>query len=299
MSQFNFNMMDAAGYGFYRVWAERSYLLKLAMFPFLIKLGSTIAVFVLGLESDILRQGLVLLPGVIAEGWVLSQFLRTLLKNERWPTALPQNIDEGLLDRLLLRARGIIAATIAYTLIGLISSFVRYIIFGFMFGNFESPGQQVTDMLESGMEQAVTAEGEKATIHPLLALPMLGLLGVLFWAYRLAWVYIAFSVLMPVRDYLRAVGGLMASAKMMILFFCTMTPVMFIVILLSRVIFNAFGGGDDGSDDIARFIMIFVSVIAEMGIALVTTTAFVFAMKDFLPKTTDLLKDVPKAGQKK
>jgi len=99
--KFDFNMMDAAGYGFYRVWTERHYLLKLATIPLLIKFACMITVMVLGIQGNILRQGLVLFPGVLAEGWVLAQFLRTLLKGERWPTILPPDIDDTLLDKLL------------------------------------------------------------------------------------------------------------------------------------------------------------------------------------------------------
>ncbi len=130
MAPFTFNIMDAAGYGYYRVWTERAYLLKLALIPLMIKFACTIALLVLGFQDNILRQGLVLLPGVLAEGWVLAQFLRTLLKDERWPTYLPAEIDDKVLDRLLLRARGIVAAVLAYGLIALASYALRYLVFG-------------------------------------------------------------------------------------------------------------------------------------------------------------------------
>ncbi len=107
------------------------------------------------------------------------------------------------------------------------------------------------------------------------------------------WVYIPFSVLMPIRDYLAAVRGWMVSLRMMALFFCCMMPVMFVLMVLSRIA-SGFIQGLGGGDDVARFIMVFVAVVAETLIGLVATAAFVWAMRDFLPKNPDVLKELPK-----
>ena len=130
VAQFQFNIMDAVGYGYYRVWQERTYLGKLAFFPFLIKLACVIGVYVLGLESNILRQGLILFPAYLAEGWMLAQFLRTLLKDERWPVFVPEQAGQDFLTKLMPRARGIIAATLVYTLLELFTNILRYVTFG-------------------------------------------------------------------------------------------------------------------------------------------------------------------------
>ncbi len=288
MAPFTFNIMDAAGYGYYRVWTERAYLLKLALIPLMIKFACTIALLVLGFQDNILRQGLVLLPGVLAEGWVLAQFLRTLLKDERWPTYLPPEIDDKVLDRLLLRARGIVAAVLAYGLIALASYAVRYLVFGVVLvdvgGADGGVGHLATD---------ANPDSQNITITPLVMLPMLGLSVALFWGFRLMWVYIPFSVLMPLRAYLQAVNGWMSSVRMMALFFCCMTPLMFLVMVISRIL-SGFIQGFGGGDDVARFIMVFIAVVAETLIGLVATAAFVWAMRSFLPKNPELLKELPK-----
>jgi len=293
MSKFDFNMMDAAGYGFYRVWTERHYLLKLATIPLLIKFACMITVMVLGIQGNILRQGLILFPGVLAEGWVLAQFLRTLLKGERWPTILPPDIDDTLLDKLLLRARGIVAATLAYGLIALATYMTRYLAFGLISGDFSASDEEVARILDT----AGKPEGKE--INSALLFPVIAASVAMFWAFRLMWVYIPFSVLMPIKDYLKALGGMMASVKMIALFFCTMTPVIFCTIMISHLLSNITSGLGDGGDSVARFIMLFVATIADTLVGLVSTTAFVWALRDILPKNTDLLKDLPKAGGKK
>lgn len=288
MAPFNFNIMDAAGYGYYRVWTERAYLLKLAIIPLMVKFACTIALLVLGFQDNILRQGLVLLPGVLAEGWVLAQFLRTLLKDERWPTYLPPEIDDKVLDRLLLRARGIVAAVLAYGLIALASYALRYLVFGIVLGHVGISDGDVAHLATDG-----NPDSKNITITPLVMLPMLGLSVALFWGFRLMWVYIPFSVLMPLRAYLQAVNGWMSSVRMMALFFCCMTPLMFLVMVISRIV-SGFIQGFGGGDDVARFIMVFVAVVAETLIGLVATAAFVWAMRSFLPKNPELLKELPK-----
>lgn len=280
MSQFNFNIMDAAGYGFYRVWDERVYLLKLAMIPLLIKFACMIAIMVLEIEGNILRQGLILFPGVLAEGWVLAQFLRTLLKGERWPTILPADIDDKILDKLLMRARGIVAATLAYGLISLALYMIRYLAFGLVLGDFQASQDDVSDFLA----RPELGSQEKADMNPWMIFPLLLSVVALLWGFRLLWVYIPLSILMPVDEYLTKIRGIMSSVKMIILYFCTMVPVMFVLIVISRLVFGISEGILDNGESVARFIMLFFAVIADTVVWLVSTAAFVWAMKDFLPK---------------
>lgn len=272
--------MDAAGYGFYRVWDERVYLLKLAMIPLLIKFACMIAIMVLEIEGNILRQGLILFPGVLAEGWVLAQFLRTLLKGERWPTILPPDIDDKILDKLLMRARGIVAATLAYGLISLALYMIRYLAFGLVLGDFQASQDDVSDFLA----RPELGSQEKADMNPWMIFPLLLSVVALLWGFRLLWVYIPLSILMPVDEYLTKIRGIMSSVKMIILYFCTMVPVMFVLIVISRLVFGISEGILDNGESVARFIMLFFAVIADTVVWLVSTAAFVWAMKDFLPK---------------
>ena len=104
---------------------------------------------------------------------------------------------------------------------------------------------------------------------------------------------------MPVEDYLKKIGGMMSSVKMVILYFCVMTPIMFVMIIISNITFGIFDGIAENGENIARFIMVFFAVIADTLVGLVSTAAFVWAMKDFLPKHPELLKELPKAGGEK
>lgn len=288
MPPFHFDIMDSAGYGFYRVWAERAYLAKLMLIPFLIKLACTVTILVMGFEGNILRQGLIMLPADIALGWGLAQFLRTLLIGERWPIHLPPDMNETVLDILLLRARGIIASTLSYSLIALSAYVLRFILFGQMFGG------DVMALPDDVNPDVPPQLNISPALLPVMIIAAIGL----FWGFRLMWIYIPLSVLMPVRHYLRALGGMMASVKMIALFFCTMAPVMFVTVMLSRVVVNMMGGSAEGEVSSAtQFILVFVAVFSECLVALVATAAFTWAMRGFLPKRPDLLKEMPRLGE--
>lgn len=290
--KFEFDIMDSAGYGYYRVWQERAYLFKLVMVPFLIKLACTVTVLVLGYENNILRQGLILLPGDLAIGWVLAQYLRTLLKNERWPTVLPLDMNDAVLDALLLRARGIVACTLSYALIAMAGYVLRFCLFGQFAGDMSvAPEEGMANILSS-------SDAEKpADISPAFFIPLaVGGLA-LVWLFRLMWVYIPFAVLMPVKSYLHALGGFMASIRMMILFFCAMAPVMFVMVMVSRMVFNVLGDVDGDGANLPQFIVVLLAVSAEILVALITTGSFAWAMRGILPKNADALKDLPKLGE--
>lgn len=297
---FSFNIMDAAGYGHYRVWKERAYLLKLALVPLIIKLAATIAVYALELEDEVLRQGFVMLPAMFAQGWVLAQWLRTLLMNERWPVMLPQTPDEHLVNRLINRARGIVSSVLVYVLIGLFAYVLRYVLMEVI------PSEEEIRQLETARENAGqqlandAAEdigGLSSMLGVLAVVPLIAGIAAMVWAFRLFLLYIPFSVLMGFSNYMRALGGFMPSAKLLVLFFICMAPATFVASVLSQAIVKMTGTMADGGDTLAHFLIIFMSVCIEMVIALVTTAAFAWSMQNILPHTKDAMSDFPKLSK--
>ncbi len=297
MTSFQFNIMDAAGYGYYRVWQERAYLLKLAFVPILIKFACTIAVFSLDLDKNVLRQGLIMLPSIFAEGWVLAQFLRTLLKNERWPMPIPEVPNMSLVGGLLNRAKGIIAAVLVYVLLGMLAYFSRYLAFELFPSDeeIESARKSLEDsqLANSSGQLAEDTDGLSQILTFFSFVPMVLLVLGVIWTFRLMWIYIPFSVLMPVKSYLRAVSGFMSSVYMLILFLASMVPATFVAIMLVRVIYNATDGMGESIVMLGNFVSIFISVSTEITVGLITTTAFAWVMRGFLPKNKECLNDFP------
>ncbi|OIN87769.1 MAG: hypothetical protein AUJ12_00595 [Alphaproteobacteria bacterium CG1_02_46_17] len=288
---FQFNIMDAAGYGYYRVWVERAYLLRLALIPVFIKFACTIAIFALDLDENPLRQGLVMLPATFAEGWVLAQFLRTLLMNERWPIMLPQVPNPNIVRQLLNRARGIVASVLVYVLLGMLAYVTRYVMFEFL------PSPEEIDSARTAIEQAKATESDAGSIKGALGLlatiPMaLAFIGAI-WTFRFMCLYIPFAVLMPVKDYMKALSGFMSSVYLIVLFLASMLPATFVAIMLVRVVYGATEDMGETAQMLGHFISVLISVSTEITVGLVTTAAFSWAMRSFLPKAKGALDDFP------
>lgn len=274
-----FDLIDSASFGYKTVWQERKYLLKLAMIPVLIKLICTVIILTFDYENDYIRQGLVSLPAAFAEGWLLAQFLRTLLLLERWPIMLGETISDNQMSALLIRARGIMSSTIMFALITFLAYGLKevYAIFYVMAGG------------SADLSTSIPADQPPA--NPLFFIPAVALIFLSIWIFRYLWLYIPVVVLMPLGEFLRKIGGFMSSIRMMGVFLISVIPCLILAVVLSNI-FTALVGGPDS--DIGRFVMVIVSVSIEILISLVTTASMAYALRHIIPKHPLALPDINK-----
>lgn len=280
----SFDLIDAAGYGYHRVWTERHYLLRLALIPILIKFVAAISYYITGWDDDILRRGLFMLPATFAEGWVLAQFLRTLLMEERWPQTLPKERDDKAIAHLVLRARGIISATLVFVLIQVVSTVVAWSVM-----LLDAGAKTIAEQRANGIQP----EGGDALLQSLMIVPVIGLLVASIWTFRLLWVNIPYVVLMPMRAYLAQLGGFMASVRMLGLFFVCVIPISVLATMISQFIVSQ-SGAEALADApaLARFIIMLLSAMTDMVTALIATTGMAYALRNIVPHHPDALKDV-------
>lgn len=273
-----FDLIDSASFGYKTVWQERKYLIRLAMVPVLIKLISTVVIFSLGYEDDYIKQGLISLPAAFAEGWLLAQFLRTLLMQERWPIMVSDPITDSQMSALLLRARGIMASTILFALITFLAYGFKeiYLVFYNMSGGNLEPD---------------SAAAEQAAANPIYLIPAFLLIVASVWVFRYMWLYIPAAVLMPLGEFLKKIGGIMASIRMMGVFLVSVMPCMILAVLVSNIVAAIVGGADS---DIGRFSLVIVSVIFETLISVLTTAAMAYALRYIVPKHPSALPDIGK-----
>ena len=276
-SGFSPDVMGASLYGYRRVWNERAYLARLAFIPILMKFASMVVVISFEYQDNFLRQGLIMLPASFAEGWLLAQFLRTLLMEERWPTTLPQKTDGPEMARLILRAQGIVAATLVYVLILLFEYVLRH-------GLFLMEGIAASQAELENLKETPPAEG-----NPLMVIPAVLMLLGSVWAFRLMWLHVPFSVLMSPREYLKNIAGFVTSIRMMAVFLASIVPLSFVAIMVPQGIANLVGG--TGLEDVGRFVIVFLSVAVQTVVGLVTVAAMAFAMRGFLPKSPQAFAD--------
>lgn len=243
----SFDLIDSASFGYKAVWQERRYLMKLAAVPIFIKLVCTVIVFALGYQDNFLRQALITLPASFAEGWLLAQFLRTLLLMERWPIMLPADISDKQMSALLLRARGIMSSTIMFVLITF-----------FAYGLKEVYAMFYT--IAGGPELENASKADHPPANPLLFIPAMMLIFLSIWMFRYLWLYIPVVVLMPMGDFLKRLGGFLASLRMMGVFLIAMVPCFLLAMILSTVLTGLVGGPEG---DIGRFVLVIISVVID------------------------------------
>jgi hypothetical protein len=272
-SSYQFDLIDAATFGYSAVWAERLYLLKLALVPIIIKFTSMMIILTQGFEKDVLTQGLILIPATLTEGWLLAQFLRTLIKQERWPIMLDTEPDQKTLSALLLRARGIVACCLVYVLLMLFTYTFKY-------------GYELL------VANNVIPNGADDTTPPDIRMMIIAVMGLGFalWSFRLFWIYIPFSVLVKPLEYLKFLGGFGASFKMLGLFLICMVPTLVVTTIVSSLVLAPFQSDD--LKPIGTFLIILLGTAAEILVALIVTAGMAWSFRDLLPRAQGALPDI-------
>ncbi len=264
------NIVHSAIMGHKMVWEERKYLLKLALVPILVKLICTFAVYTNDFESVQLRQVLIMLPSYFFEGWMIAQFVRTLLTGEKWPMRISANPSKDQMAFVYSRARGLLAAIICFVLIMMFQS-----------------GSAV--LLES--MQHMTAVDPKTTSGGASMLFLfLGIVLMLatIWAFRLVWLYIPLVILAPIKPVLYHLRGMMTSLYMIGVWVMAVVPVMFVTLMLSGLLM----GGASVSEQSAaleggtmqEFMVIIFHVVGQSIAQIISVASMTYVFKDILVK---------------
>lgn len=246
----SFDVIDAAQHAYRQFWAERAYLMRLAMVPIFVKFICLVTVMSLGLKDNFLRQALIFLPDYFTEGWMLAHVVRLAFLGQRWPF---RPTGDNTADEMILRDRfrGVMAGTLSYVLVKFLAAgILHYFILA---------------------EAEMTRAAEAGQLNGGVFLVMLVMMFVMLWAVRLMWVHIPMALNFPVRDYLRAVGrGLMPSFYMIGAWMVCTVPVMFLMKMAATFIIVLAGGQNAGVD--------FIIAALQAGTETVTKILATFAV---------------------
>ena len=299
-------IVDAVGLGYTKVWAERSYLLRLAAVPALVKLICLVIVFATDNMHDFLRQTLILLPAHFLEGWLLAQFLRTLLCGERWPIKVDTEREDHILF-MMRRARGIISAVLIYVLIkmglGAIMAAGDHAYERAQEQQTHQAGDTARQVGTTGEAETKgapaqnTASGEAspdlpATMGPEAGISAIVLLIVLIWAFRYLWLYIPAAVNMPLTAFVNRMGGFIMSLRLIGVWLITITPVLLIGVMITSIMLGNYNGQLDQAPALISFVILCMNVIVELLVAILATTAIAIAMRHLMPPDQS---DIPPA----
>lgn len=252
------DIITAAGRAYQTCWAERAYLLKLAMVPFFLKF----LCFIIGVgatDGDVqsLRFTLIMVPAYLAEGWMLAHFARLLVLGQRWPFRPSGDLDADLAV-LKIRARGVLSGMIVFVLINLALGFLLYLVNEYMV-----PYMPKTP---DAPPQAVPA--------PIIMMTM-AMIAFLVWGFRLLWLYIPYALNIRPEIFLISMRGFMIFLQMIALWILCFVPFLVGMQLMASVfspvveqVFGAFG---------KSFVYIFLNVLMDTLKGLTATAGMVFA----------------------
>ena len=233
----SFDVTDSAMKGYSFVWSERRYLARLALFPVLIKFVCSVMVSVMGYDFDFIKQSFLMLPSFFADGWVMAHIVRLIYLGQRWPFR-PTGKPEQDMAMLRDRAGGIMAGTVFFALIEFLKTGFTGIVLmsappGSMPGS--TPGSvppaeippatphAIPPAMPEGMsvsEMASTAQGS-----PYTAILGLAMIVLTVWAVRYLWLYIPAAAGFSGRAYLKRVGGMLGSVRLIGVWLICTVPV--------------------------------------------------------------------------
>lgn len=260
----------AAGKNAYKTcWEERRYLLRLAAFPFLIKLTSFIfAASYFSDQSSSIRFLLVLVPALIVEGWMLSHLVRLIVLGNRWPFK-PTGNHESDFAVLSVRARGILSGMIVYTLINMVVGLLGAAFISYMTPYLPQDG------------------GETPDIPPQMAFLSLAVLTLSLWGFRFLWLYIPYALNLKPQAFLNPLRGLSTSFHLMGVWFLCFIPCFLSVRFLAVLIIAPLG-----DSSMATFVALFFTVLADTLKTILTTAGITYAYMNLVEKdgTPDLMR---------
>ncbi len=263
----SYDVTDSAMKGYTLVWNERAYLFRLAIFPLFIKFVCATTVIVNGFEFDFIKHALLMLPSYFADGWVMSHLVRLIYLDQRWPFRPTGNAQTDM-TVLRDRAGGIMAGTVFFALI----EFLKTGLMGFMFVAATPPGKTPAQLPEA------VAATPMAPSSPYTVLVGLALIVLTIWMVRYLWLYIPAAAGFSGREFLRRVGGLMGSIRLLGVWMICTVPILFGFIMVASMFLGPFQT-PQGLPPAAEFIMNGFRVVIVMLTTLITTAGMSYVIR--------------------
>lgn len=258
----NFDIITATTRAYKMSWEERGYLARLVAVPLFIKLLCfTLAARFAPEQEQYLRFMLIMIPAFIAEGWMLSHYVRLIVLGHRWPFR-PTGDMQADFAVLSVRARGVLSGMIVYTLlnmaVGLLVALVTTMLMPY---------------IPQGGEAHVAIPGHVAFLSMILLVTM-------FWGFRLLWIYIPYALNQSPLTFLLPLKGVTGSLNLIGLWLLCFIPfflgLRLFAALLAVPVQSSFG------EQAGSFVLIILTVLADTIKSLLTTAGVTYAYRDMV-----------------
>ncbi len=248
-----------AGHAYRTVWAERHYLMKLALVPFLVKLICFAVVVVYVTREHVWLTGIVMLPALFLEGWMLSHWARTIMTGtHRWPFRPSGNEKQDIVE-LTSRSRGIITGALAFVV-------VNYLYYGY----------------QAIMLNALPAELDPSNPDPRVTIVALVIAITGFLLFRYLWLYIPLAINAPLDKVLKLVEPLKLSLRLIGLWLVCAVPAFLVFQIIGSGFATIGGDGTAGLSAGDQVAFVFIQVVASLVKNILATAGFAYAFMKLL-----------------
>lgn len=262
MSTASFDIIAATKYGYLALWERRALVVRLALIPIVVKILSYFFILANGLDTNFLRQGLILFPSYLLEGYLICTLVRLSIFTHE-PIIQPPGSAADAYYRQ--RGRDIQAGAVIYTLIKMISSLFAALIF------------MAAPPPDSVAAQDVNGGGNIAAFILFCVVVIMGI-----WAFRLLWLEVPVSLGYRVRDYLKRVRGYSFSFHLFSTWILCLLPLWLAANLINDVVIGITGHSSEAPSDSARYVMVAVQSFFETGIIAVSSIAIGKGIQDVM-----------------
>jgi hypothetical protein len=252
-----FDIITASTKSYKTCWQARPYLLKLALPPFLIKVACLVFAAAFAEKGETVSFLFFMLPALFAEGWMLSHFVRYLQLGQTWPFCPTGDFDADM-GMLSVRARGVLGGMIVYVLIGMALGVIT------LFAQ-----QLLTPYLS---EDALK---DPEAIPAYIGVGSLFALAVMFWGFRLVWIFIPYALNGDAGTYLYRLRGLGTSLHMIGVWVICLLPFLLILQIGASVVDAVLGTGPVG-----YFVITILVAAVDTAKAFTTTAGITFGIRE-------------------
>lgn len=250
---------------------NRQDLFALALFPFAVKTLTFMIIIFLGLQENILRQGLFFVPSFLVEGWFVASALRLTVYHEHWPFFLTGDTQR---DRLLIknRRKSIQGAGALYTLLRLISVLILSFLMheGIMMNDPIEQDTLMGDAVQGGMQEAAPDLSGAALF--LVFVMAMGLLAGTLWAFRYFCLYVPVALGLSMKEFLKTIWGFKGSVQLIFISIVCFVPPAFVFGIAHGALDSVFPNGTLDAEHWA-YSLSFAVLQSMMEVAVSLTTA--------------------------
>ncbi|MFA5593329.1 MAG: hypothetical protein WC989_08465 [Micavibrio sp.] len=259
--------ITAASRAYQTGWMARSYIMRLAMVPVILKLFCFALAITYGSgegPETYLRFMLIMLPAILAEGWMLSHYVRFLVLGQTWPFR-PSGDMEADLQILTIRARGVLSGMIVFALISVVSSILMY-------------GMIVMVSPYLPADPAAAREAS-AQLPAHIALTFLVAIPALLWGFRLMWLYVPFALNIIPANYLGKLRGYASSLHLILVWVLCVSPFLLLMRAGSVIVIEPLSGVM--GEQAGAFLLVVMSVLVDTAKAVICTGGITYVVQAF------------------